>query len=93
MKEFASIYSTNEGLELREGALDQGNTMSIPFQQIRQIFIGEPPSRKVRIKMLQSSVQADDQLDVEFWTADEKLKFLDVLKHVNIKAQRLMKEM
>ncbi|KAJ5941552.1 hypothetical protein N7516_001720 [Penicillium verrucosum] len=93
MKEFVSIYSTNEGLELREGALDQGNTMSIPFQQIRQIFIGEPPSRKVRIKMLQSSVQADDQLDVEFWTADEKLKFLDVLKHVNIKAQRLMKEM
>ncbi|CAI7678151.1 unnamed protein product [Penicillium discolor] len=93
MKEFVSIYSNEEGLELRENALGQGNTMSIPFQQIRQIIIGEPPSRKVRIKMLQSSVQADDQLDVEFWTTDEKFKFLEVLKQANTKAQRPMKEM
>lgn len=93
MKEFVSIYSNKEGLELRENALGQGNTMSIPFQQIRQILIGEPPSRKVRIKMLQSCVQADDQLDVEFWTSDEKLKFLEVLKQANNKAQRPMKEM
>jgi hypothetical protein len=93
MKEFVSIYSDKEGLELRGNALGQGNTMSISFQQIRQIFIGEPPSRKVRIKMLQSCAQADDQLDVEFWTADEKLKFLEVLKQANNKAQRLMKEM
>lgn len=93
MKEFVSIYSNEEGLELRENALGQGNTISIPFQQIRQIIIGEPPSRKVRIKMLQSSVQADDQLDVEFWTTDERFKFLEVLKQVNTKAQRPMKEM
>ncbi|OQD71107.1 hypothetical protein PENPOL_c001G01449 [Penicillium polonicum] len=93
MKEFVSIYSNKEGLELREGALGQGHTMTIPFQQIRQIFIGEPPSRKVRIKMLQSSVQADDQLDVEFWTTDEKLKFLEVFKQFDAKAQRLIKEM
>lgn len=93
MKEFVSIHSNKEGLELREGALGQGHTMTIPFQQIRQIFIGEPPSRKVRIKMLQSSVQADDQLDVEFWTTDEKLKFLEVFKQFDAKAQRLIKEM
>lgn len=93
MKEFVSIYSNKEGLELRENALGQGNTMSIPFQQIRQIFIGESPSRKVRIKMLQSCVQADDQLDVEFWTTDEKFKFLEVLKQANNKAQRPIKEM
>ncbi|CAI7666750.1 unnamed protein product [Penicillium palitans] len=93
MKEFVSIYSNKEGLELRENALGQGNTMSIPFQQIRQIFIGEPPSRKVRIKMLQSSAHADDQLDVEFWTTDEKFKFLEVLNQGNAKAQRPLKDM
>lgn len=93
MKEFVSIYSNKEGLELRENALGQGNTMSIPFQQIRQIFIGEPPSRKVRIKMLQCSAHADDQLDVEFWTTDEKFKFLEVLNQGNAKAQRPLKDM
>ncbi|KAG0155680.1 hypothetical protein PDIDSM_2853 [Penicillium digitatum] len=91
--EYFPIYSNMEGLELREDVLGQGNTISIPFQQIRQIFIGEPPSRKVRIKMLQSSVQADDQLDVEFWTTDEKLQFVEVLKQGNDNAHRPSKEM
>ncbi|KGO77335.1 Peptidase C48, SUMO/Sentrin/Ubl1 [Penicillium italicum] len=91
--EYVPIYSNREGIELREDVLGQGNTISIPFHQIRQIFIGEPPSRKVRIKMLQNSVQADDQLDVEFWTTNEKLKLLEVLEQANTKAQRPLKEM
>lgn len=91
--EYVPIYSNKEGLELREDVLGQGNTISIPFHQIRQIFTGEPPSRKVRIRMLQNSVQADDQLDVEFWTTEEKLKLLEVLNQANDKVQRPLKEM
>ncbi|KAI3112662.1 hypothetical protein CBS147333_3636 [Penicillium roqueforti] len=91
-RQFVPIYLTKDGFELRENALGQGNTISIPFHEIRQIVVGETPSRKVRIKMLQSAVKEDDQLDVEFWTTDEKRNFLEVLKQAK-QAQRPTKDM
>ena len=91
-RQFVPIYLTKDGIELRENALGQGNTISIPFQEIRQIVIGEMPSRKVRIKMLQNAVKEDDQLDVEFWTTDEERNFLEVLKQAT-HAQRPTKDM
>lgn len=42
--------------------------------------------------MLQSAVKEDDQLDVEFWTTDEKRNFLEVLKQAK-QAQRPTKDM
>ncbi|CAI7651914.1 unnamed protein product [Penicillium glandicola] len=89
--ELVPIYSTKEGLELREDALDQVQTISISFRDMHQIFVGEKPSRKVRIKMRQGSVQEADQLDIEFWTTEARRKFLELLDQVN--AQRYTKDM
>lgn len=78
-EEFVPIYVNKEGLVLREDALGQGNTISILFGNIHQIVVGEKPSRKVRIKQSQGSVQAGDLLDIEFWTTEAKMNFLELL--------------
>ncbi|CAG8886231.1 unnamed protein product [Penicillium nalgiovense] len=79
-EEFVPIYVNKEGLVLREDALGQGNTISILFRNIHQIVVGEKPSRKVRIKTFQGSVQAGDLLDIEFWTTEAKMNFLGLLE-------------
>ncbi|KAJ5165502.1 Peptidase C48 SUMO/Sentrin/Ubl1 [Penicillium coprophilum] len=78
-RETVPIYSNKKGFELREDALGQGNTISILFEKITTIVVGEKPSRKVRMKLSQGSVEPDDQLDIEFWTTEEKEKLLEVL--------------
>ncbi|OQE24974.1 hypothetical protein PENFLA_c009G00191 [Penicillium flavigenum] len=88
--EFVPIYVNKEGLVLRENALGQGNTISILFRNIHQIVVGEKPSRKVRIKTLQDSVQAGDLLDIEFWTTEAKMNFLGLL---DLRELRVFKDM
>ncbi|CAG8900282.1 unnamed protein product [Penicillium egyptiacum] len=78
-RQFVPIYLNKEGLVLREDALGQGNTISILFRNFHQLIVGETPSRKVRIKMLQGSVQAGELLDIEFWTTEARMKFLELL--------------
>ncbi|KAJ5365837.1 Peptidase C48 SUMO/Sentrin/Ubl1 [Penicillium concentricum] len=90
MKETVPIYSNKQGFEFREDALGQGNTISIPFQKIMHIVVGEKPSRKVRMKLARP-FEPDDQLDIEFWTTDEKEKLLEVLPKAV--AHRQSKEM
>ncbi|KAJ5442902.1 Peptidase C48 SUMO/Sentrin/Ubl1 [Penicillium cf. griseofulvum] len=87
MKEFVPIYSNKEGFELREDALGQCNTTSIPFHRILNVVVGEKPSRKVRMKILQGPVQPDNQLDIEFWTTEEKEKLLEVLAQARFQFQ------
>ncbi|KAJ5795194.1 Peptidase C48 SUMO/Sentrin/Ubl1 [Penicillium paradoxum] len=84
MREFAPIYSTKKGLELREDVLGDGNQISILFHQFRQIYMGQAPSRKLRIQLLKGSVEAGDQLDIEFWRTDEKISFQRVLGQANV---------
>ncbi|OQE02187.1 hypothetical protein PENVUL_c040G09987 [Penicillium vulpinum] len=87
LREFVYMYSNKDGLELREDAVGQGKTLSIPFQKIQHVVIGENPSRKVRIKMREVYLNEDDQLDIDFWTTEENERFLAVLRKADVQSQ------
>ncbi|KAJ5512208.1 Peptidase C48 SUMO/Sentrin/Ubl1 [Penicillium fimorum] len=86
MEDIVPIYSNKQGFELREDALGQGNTISIPFQKIMQVLVGEKPSRKVRMKLARTFEQGD-QLDIEFWTTEDKEQLLEVLDKPDVHRQ------
>ncbi|KAJ5146403.1 Peptidase C48 SUMO/Sentrin/Ubl1 [Penicillium bovifimosum] len=75
IKETVPIYSNNDGLELRGDVLDHNDQLSIPFEKFSKVIMGQSPSRKVRIELVPGSVEAGDQLDLEFWRSEEKRKF------------------
>ncbi|KAJ5575657.1 Peptidase C48 SUMO/Sentrin/Ubl1 [Penicillium sp. DV-2018c] len=86
-KETFPIYSTNDGLELRgkRYLLDSNDWLSIPFEKFSKVFMGQSPSRKVRIELVPGSIETDDQLDLEFSRSDEKQKFGKMLsEEVNV---------
>jgi sentrin-specific protease 7 len=85
IREAAPIYSNKDGLELRGNVIAHGDQLSIPFENFTKIFMGQSPSRKVRIQLIPGSVEAGDQLDLEFWRSDEKRKFAKMLsEEVNV---------
>ncbi|KAJ5836969.1 Peptidase C48 SUMO/Sentrin/Ubl1 [Penicillium robsamsonii] len=90
MEDTVPIYSNKQGFELRDDALGQGNTISIPFQKIMHVVVGEKPSRKVRMKLART-FEPNDQLDIEFWTTEDKERLLEVLDKLDV--HRHSKEM
>ncbi|KAJ5981377.1 hypothetical protein N7522_013798 [Penicillium canescens] len=83
-EETATLHMGPDGLDISGYLLDSGSDIQILFRHVRQVFSGEDPSRKVRIKLSQGSTGAGQILDIEFSTKAQKTALITRLRVANV---------
>ncbi|KAJ5318009.1 hypothetical protein N7508_002517 [Penicillium antarcticum] len=83
-EENAVLQMTPDALDIPGDLLDGGNSIQVLFKHVNQVFIAENPSCKVRIKLLQGSIEAGQILDIEFPGRPQKIALAKILQDANV---------